>query len=133
HAIDSFILLAGTKTATGATSPLATQPVVHDKVGRAEALVAAGRAYLFETARLVTASPEGGPPLLSTPRLAAAQAAQNARAAVDLVYEAGGGTSIYEKSSLEALLSRHQHSDPPFHHVAKRVWRCRQSASEPKV
>jgi alkylation response protein AidB-like acyl-CoA dehydrogenase len=101
HAIDAFVTLAATKTAMGATSTLANQPVVHDKVGRAQALLGSGRAYLFDTARQVTTAPEDGQPLLNLARLAAVQAAQSARAAVDLVYEAGGGTSIYQSSPLE--------------------------------
>jgi alkylation response protein AidB-like acyl-CoA dehydrogenase len=101
HAIEAFISLAATKTATGATSPLAQQPVIHEKLGRAEALLGAGRAYLYETARWVSITPEDEPSLITQARLAGVQAAQSARVAVDLAHEAGEGTSIDQTSPLE--------------------------------
>src|SRR5262249_8294548 len=48
-ALDTFTALARTKTPVLATSPLATQPTTHERVGRAEALWLAGRAFLYET------------------------------------------------------------------------------------
>ena len=47
-ALDAFTALARTKTPVLATSPLATQPTTHERVGRAEALWLAGRAFLYE-------------------------------------------------------------------------------------
>ena len=56
-AIDTFTALARTKTPVLATSPLATQHTTHERVGRAEALLRAGRAFLYETVRELPYSP----------------------------------------------------------------------------
>ncbi len=100
-AIESLTALAATKTALGATTRLASQPTVQERVGRAEALLRAARSYLYETARELTSAPEGSPPMVLPARLAAAHAAQSAADVVNLMYEAGGGTAIYETSRLE--------------------------------
>lgn len=104
-AIDSFKELATTKTATLATSPLATQHTVHERVGRAEALLGSGRAFLHETARELPLSPnwskEVSDEVSARVRLACAHAAQSAAEAVDLMFNAAGTTSIYASSRLE--------------------------------
>jgi alkylation response protein AidB-like acyl-CoA dehydrogenase len=104
-AIDAFTALAMTKTPLLATSTLATQHTTHERVGRAEALLRAGRAFLYETVRELpygpTWSAELSDDLRASIRLAGAHAAQNAAEAVDLMFNAAGTTSIYASSRLE--------------------------------
>ena len=104
-AIDSFKELAATKTATLATSPLATQHTVQERVGRAEALLGSGRAFLYETVRELPLSPNWSEAVSdevsARVRLASAHAAQSAAAAVDLMWNTAGTTTIYAGSRLE--------------------------------
>lgn len=105
EAIDAFTTLAQTKTPVLATSPLATQPTMHERVGRAEALLRAGRAFLYETVRALPYSPTWSEALSEDQRarirLASAHAAQSAAEAVDLMFNAAGTTAIYVSSRLE--------------------------------
>ncbi len=104
-AIDAFTALAMTKTPLLATSTLATQHTTHERVGRAEALLRAGRAFLYETVRALpygpTWSEELSDDLRASIRLASTHAAQSAAEAVDLMFNAAGTTSIYVSSRLE--------------------------------
>jgi indole-3-acetate monooxygenase len=104
-AIDSFTALAMTKTPILATSTLATQHTTHERVGRAEALLRAGRAFLYETVRELPYSPTWckalSDDLRASIRLASAHAAQSAAEAVDLMFNAAVTTSIYASSRLE--------------------------------
>ena len=104
-AIDSFKALAATKTATLATSPLATQHTVQERVGRAEALLGSGRAFLYETVRELPLSPNWSEAVSdevsARVRLASAHAAQSAAEAVDLMWNTAGTTTIYAGSRLE--------------------------------
>jgi alkylation response protein AidB-like acyl-CoA dehydrogenase len=104
-AIDTFTALAMTKTPALATSPLATQHTTHERVGRAEALLRAGRAFLYDTVRALPHSPnwseELSDGLRASIRLASAHAAQSAAEAVDLMFNAAGTTATYTSSRLE--------------------------------
>ena len=104
-AIDAFTALAVTKTPVLATSPLAAQHTTHERVGRAEALLRAGRAFLYETVRELPHSPNWSEALSedlrARIRLASAHAAQSAAEAVDLMFKAAGTTAIYASSRLE--------------------------------
>jgi alkylation response protein AidB-like acyl-CoA dehydrogenase len=105
EAIDAFTALARTKTPHLATSPLATQHTTHERVGRAEALLRSGRAFLYETMRALPHSPNWSAALSddlrASIRLASTHAAQSAAEAVDLMYNAAGTTAIYASSRLE--------------------------------
>ena len=74
-------------------------------MGRAEALLGSARSYLFQTANELWDEAASGRP--ASPRrrallrLACTQAAQAAAQAVDLMYNVGGGTSLYESGRLE--------------------------------
>lgn len=107
-AIDSFTDLATRKTPFSGTKVLADLHPVHEKVGRAEALLRSGRAFLYETARLVDASlsanGEISDELLAITRLAAAQATENAVQATALMYTTGGGSAAYSSSRLDRCL-----------------------------
>ena len=104
-AIDAFTALAMTKTPLLATSTLATQHTTHERVGRAEALLRAGRAFLYETVRELPYGPTWSEALSddlrASIRLASTHAAQSAAEAVDLMFNAAGTTSIYASSRLE--------------------------------
>jgi alkylation response protein AidB-like acyl-CoA dehydrogenase len=104
-AIDTFMALARTKTPAMATSPLVTQHTTHERVGRAEALLRAARAFLYKTVRELPYSPTYAEALSddlrASIRLASAHAAQNAAEAVDLMFNAAGTTASYTSSRLE--------------------------------
>lgn len=104
-AIDTFTALAMTKTPVLATSTLATQHTTHERVGRAEALLRSGRAFLYETVRELPYTPTYSEALnddlRGRIRLASAHAAQSAAEAVDLMCNAAGTTAIYTNSRLE--------------------------------
>ena len=71
---------------------------------RAEALLRSGRAFLYEAAREVTTALDDGADMEAVAAvmwLAGAQAAQSAAAAVDLMFDGGGGSAIYTRSRLE--------------------------------
>src|SRR5436309_1131950 len=46
-AVESFMALAATKTPLGMTQSLTNQATVHERLGRAEAMLRAARTYLF--------------------------------------------------------------------------------------
>ena len=104
-AIESFRSLAANKTPAVGTMGLSSLHTVHDRVGRAEALVRSARAYLYETVREAVASVADGQPVSEATRvalrLAAAQCPRSAIEAVDLVFDAAGGHSVYASSRLE--------------------------------
>jgi indole-3-acetate monooxygenase len=104
-AIDDLLELAGGKTPTGSTRSLAERPVTQTRIAQAEAGLLAGRAFLYdavatawETAR---DSGEVSVEQRAALRLAATHATAAAAAAVDVAYDLGGGTSIYETSPLQ--------------------------------
>jgi alkylation response protein AidB-like acyl-CoA dehydrogenase len=104
-AIDSFKALAAHKTPAIGMTTLANQHTIHQRVGRAEALLRSARAYLFETVEEITSAHAAGAPVVEDAaaalRLASSYCAQSAVEAVDLMFDAGGGTSVYETSRLE--------------------------------
>lgn len=104
-AIDSFMMVARAKTPTVATTTLANQHTTHERVGRAEALLRAGRAYLHDTVRGLPYTPTWSmvlsDDLRAAIRLAGAHAAQNAAEAVDLMFNAAGTSGIYSTSRLQ--------------------------------
>jgi len=105
HAIDALLALAQAKTPTGQTSLLRERTAVQADVARAEALLRAARAFRTEMLREAWDAVNTGAALAAEQRglvlLAAAHAATAAAQAVDLLYNAGGATSIYETSPLE--------------------------------
>ena len=124
-AIESFKAMAMTKTPRAGSTTLANQHTVHEKLGLAEATLRSARAYVYETIRAVSDAclthADGTPDeaaitdLVATSRLAAAYAARCAAEAVDIMFEAGGGTSIYATSRLDRCF-RNVHM--VTHHIA---------------
>jgi alkylation response protein AidB-like acyl-CoA dehydrogenase len=108
HAIDEFVSLADTKTPELSPNLLADKPVVHDRLGRAHVLVAAGRRHLTETlADLWTRVEKGHAPTMADRGalwLAAAHAAHSALEAIGMLYTAAGATSVYATSPLDRCL-----------------------------
>jgi hypothetical protein len=102
--IDALIELAGAKTPRGRTGMLCDNPQVQDAVGRADAILNAGRAYrsamIAELWATVAAGKETTLEQRARCRLASIYAGDNAREAMDLVYRHGGSTSFQRESCL---------------------------------
>jgi indole-3-acetate monooxygenase len=102
--IEALIDLAGGKTPRGRTGLLRDNPQVQDAVGRADAMLNAGRAGRSATiAQLWNIVAAGGTTTLEQRarcRLAAIHAADSARQAMDLMYRHGGSTSFRRQSRL---------------------------------
>jgi alkylation response protein AidB-like acyl-CoA dehydrogenase len=102
--IDALIELAGEKTPRGRTGRLCENPQVQDAVGRADAILNAGRAYrsatITELWNTVAAGEDTTLEQRARCRLAAVHAADSAREAMDLMYRQGGSTSYRRESRL---------------------------------
>ena len=102
--IDALIELAGEKTPRGRTGLLRENPQVQDAVGRADAILNAGRVYrsamIAELWDIVAAGLETTLEQRARCRLAAVYAADSAREAMDLMYRHGGSTSFERESRL---------------------------------
>ncbi len=106
-AIDTLVELATTKVPMrfGAPLPLRERGRAQGAVAQAEALLGSARAYFFEAQEemweTVKAGGEPSPQQRAKLRLATISAATACAQAVDLVYQTGGGTSIYNRSLLQ--------------------------------
>jgi alkylation response protein AidB-like acyl-CoA dehydrogenase len=104
-AIDELVALAGGKTPMGSKRVLAERGVVQMQVAQAEAALESSRAWLRTTVAEAwdAACATGAIPVpqRTALRLAATEATIRATRAVDLMYEAGGGTAIYASSPLQ--------------------------------
>ncbi len=102
--IDALIELASEKTPRGRTDRLGENPQVQDAVGRADAILNAGRAYrsatITEIWNTVAAGQETTLEQRARCRLAAVYATDSAREAMDLMYRHGGSTSFQRESRL---------------------------------
>jgi indole-3-acetate monooxygenase len=102
--IDALIELAIEKTPRGRTGLLCENPQVQDAVGRADAILNAGRAYrsamIAELWNTIAAGKETTLEQRARCRLASTYAADCAREAMDLVYRQGGSTSFKRASRL---------------------------------
>ena len=117
-AIDEAADLAGIKVPTGSKRRLIDRPAVQEAIARAETMVAAARCYL-----LALASP--GPTVSiedrARLRMAATFAVSASREAVDLMYTAAGGTSLYSRSPLQRHF-RDLHAATQHMMVAQPTW-----------
>ncbi len=104
-AIEDLIELAAGKTPTGSMRSLAERPVTQTRIAQAEAGVLAARAFLYDAVATAWAAAQAGGEITiehrAALRLAATHATAASAAAVDIAYELGGGTSIYETSPLQ--------------------------------
>ncbi len=100
-AIDELIRLAQKKTPAGAKRSAAHRELVQLAVAEAEAKVSSARAFVREAVSEIEDSPEVTVRQRARLRLAACHATTEAAGAVDLMYEAGGASSVYTKSPLQ--------------------------------
>jgi alkylation response protein AidB-like acyl-CoA dehydrogenase len=131
RAIDELIQIAGAKTPSGSRKRLADRAIIQMHVAQAEALLRAGRAFLFESVEQTwdAAVTRGAIALEQRAllRLAATHATTSAAQAVDLMYNAGGGTSIYATSPLQRcfrdihVVTQHMMVAAPTYEVSGRV------------
>ena len=102
--IDALIELASEKTPRGRTTRLCDNPQVQEAIGRADTLLNAGRAYRTSAVTDIWNTVLSGRETTLTQRarcrLAAANAADGAREAMDLMYRHGGSTSYRRESRL---------------------------------
>jgi alkylation response protein AidB-like acyl-CoA dehydrogenase len=102
--IDALIALAVEKTPRGRDFRLCDNPQVQDAVGRADAILNAGRVYrsamITELWNSIAAGEETTLQQRARCRLASTHAADCAREAMDLVYRLGGSTSFKRESRL---------------------------------
>jgi alkylation response protein AidB-like acyl-CoA dehydrogenase len=121
-ALDAFTELAQRTTRTGAAQALGEQPTVRERVGRAEAELAAARAYLYGAAADVWKALQAGatpPPLqMRHLRLAITHAITAAVPIVDAVYSLAGAAAIRMGGPLERAFrdihaaAAHQQASP---------------------
>jgi alkylation response protein AidB-like acyl-CoA dehydrogenase len=105
RALEELIALAAAKTPTGSRRRLAERAAVQADVAWAEATLGAGRAFLFDAIGQAWTCAVAGDALTlahrARLRLGATHAVTAAAAAVDRMYNAGGGTAIYATSPLQ--------------------------------
>lgn len=104
-AIDSLREIAATEASTLSTSLLRDRSMVQARIGEAEAIVNAARAYVFDTVgRLWDTLCAGETPsdqMIAQARLALVHAMHEAVRAVDKVFHAAGTNAIYTRLPLE--------------------------------
>lgn len=105
RAIDELTQLAEAKTPTASRKRLAERAVIQTQVAEAEALLRSARAFLFEAIgdawQAAVAQGEILTQQRALLRLAATHATISSAKVVDLMYNAGGGTSVYASSPLQ--------------------------------
>jgi alkylation response protein AidB-like acyl-CoA dehydrogenase len=106
-AIDELVGLAGGKTPQGSARPLAMRPAAQSDVAKAEALLRSARSLYYEAIECAWAAARAdgsiGTEHRRDIRLATTHATRASAAAVDLMYELGGGTSVYLRSPLQRI------------------------------
>lgn len=105
RAIDCFVDLANSKVPTWLKDTLAKNPIAQVNLGRAEALVAAGRDTLYaridEFWQCLSRGDEPSLELRRRLRLAAAFATEASSDAVDILFETGGSSSLQRTNPLQ--------------------------------
>lgn len=105
RAIDELVTLATKKVPTWAQRPLSQRPTLQVQVAEAEAALRSARAFVFDAIDaawdLAVAGETLSLEVRRDLRLAAAHAVRQSVKAVDLMYEAGGGSSIHADNPLQ--------------------------------
>ncbi|HEY0726244.1 MAG TPA: hypothetical protein VGD41_20150, partial [Pyrinomonadaceae bacterium] len=105
HAIDILLELAGTKIASRSRQSLREDVTMQADLGRAEALLRSGRAFLYEVLDEAWQVVNTGETLSIAQRamlwLASTHAATAAKQATELMFSAGGSASPYASGGLE--------------------------------
>ncbi len=129
--IDTFAELAGAKTPRATPMLLREQPTVQLIVGRAEADLRSGRAFLMESVRELWAAATSGTVSLdhrATLRLAATHAIRLAVGIVEALYHAAGATAVYEDHLLQRyfqdihVISQHLQGRLSHYELVARYW-----------
>jgi indole-3-acetate monooxygenase len=104
-AIDSLAEIAATEASTMSSNLLRDRPMVQARIGEADAIVSAARAYVFDAVgRLWTTLSAGRTPSdqeVAQGRLALVHAMHESVRAVDKVFHAAGTNAIYNRLPLE--------------------------------
>ena len=104
-ALDEIHAMAPKKIPVGRRKPLSDWNVAQLAIAEAEASLRSGRAFLFDAAGDMWNTLEAGDQPTAEQRalvrLASSQAVQGAVRAVDIAYNFGGGSAIYETSRLQ--------------------------------
>lgn len=108
-ALDAFVDLAQNKVPMLSPSKLMDRPIAQHRMGEAEGMLRAARAFLMESMAAVDDELRKGresPSAKTTQigRLACVHAADASMKAVDLVHNAGGTSAMYMKNPLERRL-----------------------------
>ncbi|XXF80297.1 acyl-CoA dehydrogenase family protein [Myxococcaceae bacterium GXIMD 01537] len=104
RAIDELKALSQKKVLLPSRRPLATRPAVQEAIAEAEATWRSARAFLIEAAQAIYDEATRGEPTLTRRaelRLAMTHATRSAARVVDRMYEAAGGTAVYDVSPLQ--------------------------------
>ena len=128
----AFMELATTKTPRAMDALLRDQAMVQNDVGRAEARLRSGRAFLFEAVRDIWAAvvTTGGVTLdqRANLRLATTHGIRLAVEVVDMVYSMAGATAAYESSPIQRhfqdvhVMSQHLQARLAHYELVGRHW-----------
>lgn len=131
-AIDELVQLAGAKTPAGSRKRLGERAVIQTHVAEGEALLRSARAFLFDAIGDAWRAAQSAGAISLTQRallrLAATHAVSSAAKVVDLMYNAGGGTSVYATSPLQRqfrdihVVTQHMMVAPPTYEVTGRLF-----------
>ncbi len=102
-AIDDLVGVAESKKPIGATQALRDHTAIQVEVGRAEALLRSARAFVFEAIGALWEAGERSEATIrdrALARMAGSHAAAVAIQVVDMMFNAGGGSAIYERARL---------------------------------
>jgi alkylation response protein AidB-like acyl-CoA dehydrogenase len=104
-ALDAARDLSSAKVTRISPTVLNQKPVVQGAFGRAEGMLRAARAFLFEACEYAWRTVDSGAELAleqrAAVRLSCAQVAEAAKSVVQIAYDIGGGSSVYESCPLQ--------------------------------
>ncbi len=130
--LDAFTDLATTKTPRAMDALLRDQPMIQSEVGRAEARLRAGLAFLREAVREIwDAVVANGAVTLeqrAVLRLATTDGIRTAASVVDMVYNMAGATAAYESSPIQRhfqdvhVMSQHLQARLAHYELVGRHW-----------
>ncbi len=131
RAIDELVALAGNKIPAASVRTLCHRAYVQSAVAEAEAAVRSAKALMRESVHEAWQAATEGDELTAQQRaslrLATTNASRQATRAVDLMYNAAGGTPVYNSSSLSRIFrdahvaSQHIMVGPPTYELVGRV------------
>ncbi|MBW2243402.1 MAG: acyl-CoA dehydrogenase family protein [Deltaproteobacteria bacterium] len=131
RAIDEFVAMADTKVPVASSRTLAHRGYVQSSLAEAEAAVRSARALLKESVESAWTTAAAGEPLTIDHRLqlrlATTNASRQSAKAVDLMYNAAGGTSVYDRYPLGRIFrdmhvaTQHIMVAPPTYELVGRV------------